>query len=50
VERADRENAKAMTRLFIAIAAILGGSSVAAGAFVSYALRDQLSERTVGLA
>lgn len=34
-----------MIRIFIAIAAILGGLSVAAGAFASHALREKLSER-----
>lgn len=36
-----------MTRIFIAIAAILGGTSVAAGAFASHALKEQLSERSL---
>lgn len=36
-----------MTRIFIAIAAILGGTSVAAGAFASHALKEQLSERAM---
>lgn len=36
-----------MTRIFIAIAAILGGTSVAAGAFASHALKEQLSERAL---
>jgi uncharacterized membrane protein YgdD (TMEM256/DUF423 family) len=36
-------------RLFLAIAAILGGTAVAAGAFASHALRDQLSERMLGV-
>jgi uncharacterized membrane protein YgdD (TMEM256/DUF423 family) len=34
-----------MIRIFMAIAAILGGLSVAAGAFASHALREKLSER-----
>lgn len=34
-----------MIRIFIAIAAILGGLSVAAGAFASHALKEKLSER-----
>ena len=34
-----------MIRIFIAIAAILGGLSVAAGAFASHAFREKLSER-----
>jgi len=36
-----------MTRIFLAIAAILGGLSVAAGAFASHALREKLSERSL---
>jgi uncharacterized membrane protein YgdD (TMEM256/DUF423 family) len=32
-------------RLFLAIAAILGGTAVAGGAFASHALRDQLTPR-----
>lgn len=36
-----------MTRIFIAIAASLGGTSVAAGAFASHALKEQLSERAM---
>ncbi len=36
-----------MTRIFLAIAAILAGTSVAAGAFASHALNDQLSERAL---
>jgi len=36
-----------MTQFFLAIAAILGGISVAAGAFGSHALRGQLSERAI---
>jgi uncharacterized membrane protein YgdD (TMEM256/DUF423 family) len=38
-----------MVRLFLGIAAILGGVSVAAGAFASHALREQLSERAVAI-
>lgn len=38
-----------MTQFFLAIAAILGGISVAAGAFGSHALRDQLSDRAVDI-
>lgn len=34
-------------RVFLAIAAILGGSSVAAGAFASHALKDRLSDRAL---
>ena len=36
-----------MTRIFLAIAAIFGGLSVAAGAFASHALREKLSERAL---
>ncbi len=36
-----------MTRIFLAIAAILGGLSVAAGAFASHALREKLSEQAL---
>jgi len=36
-----------MIQIFIAIAAILGGTSVAAGAFASHALKDQLTERAL---
>ena len=36
-----------MTRIFIAIAAIMGGISVAAGAFASHALKEKLSERAL---
>ena len=32
-------------RLFVAIAALLGGTAVAAGAFATHALRAQLSDR-----
>lgn len=35
----------ATERLFIAIAAVLGGTAVAAGAFATHALRPQLSDR-----
>jgi uncharacterized membrane protein YgdD (TMEM256/DUF423 family) len=34
-----------MTQIFLSIAAVLGGLSVAAGAFASHALREKLSER-----
>ncbi|WP_250121762.1 DUF423 domain-containing protein [Chroococcidiopsis sp. CCMEE 29] len=34
-----------MSQVFLAIAAIFGGLSVAAGAFASHALREKLSER-----
>ena len=36
-----------MTRIFLTIAAIFGGLSVAAGAFASHALKDRLSERAL---
>ena len=36
-----------MTRTFLAIAAIFGGLSVAAGAFASHALTEKLSERAL---
>ena len=36
-----------MTQIFLAIAAILGGISVAAGAFATHALRERLSERAL---
>ncbi len=32
-------------RLFVAIAAVLGGTAVAAGAFATHALKSQLSDR-----
>lgn len=38
-----------MTRLFLAIAAILAGLSVAGGAFASHALKDKLAERALGI-
>ncbi|NEO96102.1 MAG: DUF423 domain-containing protein [Moorea sp. SIO3G5] len=34
-----------MTRIFLAIASILGGLSVVAGAFASHALKEKLTER-----
>ncbi|MEH2192427.1 MAG: DUF423 domain-containing protein [Nostoc sp.] len=34
-----------MTQIFLSIAAILGGLSVAAGAFATHALREKISER-----
>jgi uncharacterized membrane protein YgdD (TMEM256/DUF423 family) len=34
-----------MTQIFLSVAAILGGLSVAAGAFASHALREKISER-----
>ena len=36
-----------MARIFLTIAAIFGGLSVAAGAFASHALKDRLSERAL---
>lgn len=36
-----------MSQIFLAIAAIFGGLSVAAGAFASHALKEKLSERAV---
>lgn len=36
-----------MTRIFIAIAAILGGLAVAGGAFASHALKEKLAERAL---
>jgi uncharacterized membrane protein YgdD (TMEM256/DUF423 family) len=36
-----------MTQIFLAIAAVLGGTSVAAGAFGSHALKDRLTERSL---
>ena len=36
-----------MTRIFVSIAAILGGLSVAAGAFASHALREKISDRAL---
>lgn len=36
-----------MTQFFLAIAAIFGGFAVAAGAFGSHALREQLSDRAM---
>ena len=38
-----------LDRLFLVITGILGGTAVAAGAFASHALRDQLSERLLGV-
>jgi uncharacterized membrane protein YgdD (TMEM256/DUF423 family) len=35
------------TQLFLAIASILGGTSVAAGAFASHALKEKLSDRAL---
>jgi uncharacterized membrane protein YgdD (TMEM256/DUF423 family) len=36
-------------RLFIAIAALLGGTAVAAGAFATHALKPQLSDRLLAV-
>ena len=36
-----------MTHIFLAIASILGGLSIIAGAFASHALREKLSERAL---
>ncbi|MGA7933859.1 MAG: DUF423 domain-containing protein [Kovacikia sp.] len=36
-----------MTRFFLAIAAIMGGLSVAAGAFGSHALKERLTDRSL---
>jgi uncharacterized membrane protein YgdD (TMEM256/DUF423 family) len=36
-----------MIQIFLSVAALLGGLSVAAGAFASHALREKLSERAV---
>ena len=36
-----------MTKIFLTIAAILGGLSVAGGAFASHALKNQLSDRAL---
>lgn len=36
-----------ISQIFLGIAALLGGLSVAAGAFAAHALRDQLSERAM---
>lgn len=36
-----------MMRFFLAAAAILGGTSVAAGAFASHALKEKLTERAI---
>lgn len=36
-----------MTQIFLSLAAILGGLSVAAGAFGSHALREKMSERSL---
>ncbi|MBO3461730.1 DUF423 domain-containing protein [Aetokthonos hydrillicola Thurmond2011] len=36
-----------MTQIFLSLAAILGGLSVAGGAFASHALREKISERSL---
>ncbi len=36
-----------MTRIFLTIAALLGGSAVGLGAFGAHALKEQLSERSL---
>ncbi|WP_414545747.1 DUF423 domain-containing protein [Nostoc sp. CCY0012] len=36
-----------MAQTFVSIAAVLGGLSVAAGAFASHALREKISERSL---
>ncbi|BAY65514.1 hypothetical protein NIES22_56200 [Calothrix brevissima NIES-22] len=36
-----------MTQIFLSIAALFGGLSVAAGAFGAHALRDKISERSL---
>ncbi|MBW4608435.1 MAG: DUF423 domain-containing protein [Hassallia sp. WJT32-NPBG1] len=36
-----------MTQIFLSIGAILGGLSVAGGAFASHALREKISERSL---
>ncbi|NJP08636.1 MAG: DUF423 domain-containing protein [Leptolyngbyaceae cyanobacterium RU_5_1] len=38
-----------MPHLFLAIASLFGGTSVAAGAFASHALRDKLTERALDI-
>lgn len=38
-----------MTRIFMGVAAILGGLSVVAGAFASHALREKLSDRAMSI-
>ena len=36
-----------MAQIFVSIAAILGGLSVAAGAFAAHALKEKISERSL---
>ncbi|MFB8788928.1 MAG: DUF423 domain-containing protein [Potamolinea sp.] len=38
-----------MTRIFLFVAAILGGISVAAGAFGAHALKEKLSEQAISI-
>lgn len=38
-----------MTRIFLAIASVLGGISVILGAFASHGLKDKLSERALAI-
>lgn len=38
-----------MTRIFLAIAATLGGTSVVLGAFASHGLKEKLSERALAI-
>ncbi|QDZ41200.1 DUF423 domain-containing protein [Euhalothece natronophila Z-M001] len=38
-----------MSRIFLAVAAILAGTSVAAGAFASHALKERLTERAIDI-
>lgn len=38
-----------MTRFFLVVAAILGGFSVAAGAFGAHALKEKLSEQAISI-
>ncbi|GAB4207255.1 MAG: DUF423 domain-containing protein [Coleofasciculaceae cyanobacterium] len=38
-----------MTRIFIAIAAVLAGIAVASGAFASHALKEKLTERALDI-
>ena len=38
-----------MSRIFLAIASILAGLSVAAGAFASHALKEQLTEKALSI-
>lgn len=38
-----------MTRIFLAIASVLGGISVVLGAFATHALKDRLSDRALAI-